>query len=96
VARCNVPVASSPPDARVKRLRAMGWHDGRVQRRVAQALAARGGRIDTGTAFEAAYPGASRQDKGRYRNVRVALSRIAIKAGCSEVLLGRPLVWWAR
>jgi hypothetical protein len=71
------------PDARVKRLRALGFHDGRVQRCVAAALAAKGGRCDTAQACALAYPG-SVWTKAEYRNVRRALRRIARPVGRSE------------
>jgi hypothetical protein len=89
-------MTTSAPDRRVQRLRSLGYRDGPVQRAVARALAAGGGRIDTGEATAAAYPDALRWSKGEYRNVRRALQRIAVPVGRSADRPGRPIIWQSR
>jgi hypothetical protein len=89
-------VKRSTPDDRVRRLRALGYHDGPVQRAVARALVSRGGEIDTGQAREAAYPDSTLWIKGQLRNVRRALRRIAVPIGRSVDAPGRPMIWRSR
>jgi hypothetical protein len=83
------------PNARVLRLRAGGYHDGRIQRACALALARGGGQCDTAQACEVAY-GARPWIKGQYRNTRKALDRIAVRVGRSTTKPGRPVIWRAR
>jgi hypothetical protein len=73
------------------------WRVGHVQRQIKRALIASNGKpLTTSELMRRAYPRLTKYQSWRYRQVREAALRWAVRVGRSGIGTGRPLLWAIR